>query len=298
MNYQRVTGHIAERIHLRLFGMVAMALSALSIPAGLSAQVVLDSVPELQGIDVVEHLGAYIPLDLEFTDDAGRTVKLSKYFDGEKPVLLILAYYECPMLCNLVLNGVAEAVAKLSWQPGEKFRIVTVSIDPLETYELAAAKKKNYLEKLGMPGADTGWVFLVGEESQSRALADAVGFQYYYVEDKDIYAHAAVVFLLAGDGKITRYLYGIEFPERDLRLGLLEASEGKIGNTIDRILLYCYHYDPDSKGYVVFAQNVMRLGGIVTVLLLVIFLTLLWLRERHRKHLRIQAYKHQPPVRK
>jgi protein SCO1/2 len=260
--------------------------------SNIFAQVVQKEVPELQGIDVVEHLGDYVPFDLIFTDDAGKTVRLGDYFNQAKPVLLILGYYECPMLCKLVFNGVSDGVRELSWQPGKDFQMLTVSINPLETHELAAAKKKNYVEALGRAGARDGWAFLVGDESQSRALADAVGFEYYYDESRDLYAHPAVIFLLAEDGKITRYLYGIQFPEKDLRLGLLEASEGKIGSTMDRIILYCFHYDPDARGYVLFAGNVMRLGGVVTLIALALLLGLLWMRERRRKSHRETAYAH------
>ncbi|HWR83690.1 MAG TPA: SCO family protein [Candidatus Deferrimicrobium sp.] len=258
-------------------------IAALALSTSLvSAQVVLDQVPELQGVDVVEHLGQTIPLNLTFTDDAGRTVTLGDYFANHTPVLLTLGYYECPMLCNLVLNGVIEASKKLSWRPGQEYRIVTVSIDPLETSELAAAKKRNYIEKLGIAGADAGWAFLVGDESQSRALADAVGFRYVYDSTSGQYAHPAVIMLMSPDGKITRYLYGISFSERDLRLALFEASEGKIGSTLDRIILSCYHYDPNAKGYVLFATKLMRLGGAASLFVITVTLGTLWLRERRR----------------
>lgn len=239
--------------------------------------------PELQGIDVVEHPGEKIPLNFVFLNDMGDTVRLGDYFGQGKPVILVLAYYECPMLCTLVLNGLSDGLRNLGWVPGENYQVVTVSIDPRETPELAAGKKKIYLENLALPVVDDGWAFLAGEESQSRALADAVGFEYYYDEKTKQYAHPAVIFVLTENGRISRYLYGIEYGSRDLRLSLMEASEGKIGNTLEKIILYCYHYDPEEGGYVVFAANVMKLGGALTLGLLLIFLVIVWRIEIRRR---------------
>lgn len=238
---------------------------------------------ELQEIDIIEHSGEVLPLDLNFTDDRGENVILGDYFNRGKPVILTLAYYECPMLCTLVLNGMSEGVRDLGWPPGEKFVMITISIDPSESSQLAAEKKKTYTESLSLPIKEGGWAFLVGEESQSKALADAIGFKYYYDEKNKQYAHPAAAFVITEDGKISRYLYGIEFKPRDLKLALMEASEGKIGSTIDRIILYCYHYDPEAGGYVVFAANVMKLGGGFTLLSLVIFLGVMWMKERRKK---------------
>ena len=265
----------------------AVAFAAFTVPFWVGApaavaQVVRDDVPELKGIDVVEHLGDTIPLDLEFTDDHGQPVRLRRYFGQGKPVLLNLAYSNCPMLCTVVLNGVTNGVRELAWRPGSEFQMVTVSIDPRETADVAQARKDRYVASAGTMASEDGWAFLVGEESQSRQLADALGFMYYYDEELQQYAHPAVTFLLTENGVISRYLYGLEYKERDLRLGLLEASEGKIGTTIDRIILYCFHYDPDAKGYVVFAGNIMRLGGVITVVVLALFLGLFWSRERLR----------------
>jgi protein SCO1/2 len=265
-------------------GIAAIMVCVLMPFSTTIAQVALDSVPELRGIDVVEHLGDTIPLDLAFTDDHGNPVTLRQYFGHGQPVLLNLAYSNCPMLCTVVLNGVTNGVRELSLRPGTDFQMVTVSIDPLESADVARARKHRYVESVGEMGSDDGWAFLVGEENQSRRLADALGFVYHYDEDMKQYAHPAVTFLLTEDGVISRYLYGLEYKERDLRLGLLEASEGKIGTTIDRIILYCFHYDPDRKGYVAFAGNIMRLGGVITVVVLGIFLGVFWTRERLRRH--------------
>lgn len=254
----------------------------LFVSPSVSAQLVLDSVAELSKIDIEEHLGEYLPLDLQFTDHDGREVTLSDYFNKDKPVLLVLAYYECPMLCNLVLNGLSDGINDLGWTPGEKYEIITVSIDPLETVELANSKRANYLKWINQPDLENGWNFLIGDESQSKALAEAVGFKYYYVDDKDEYAHPAAIYLLSDDGKISRYLYGIEFKSKNLKLGLLEAAQGKIGSTVDRIILYCFRYNPDEKGYVLIASNVMKVSGAITLILLSTLIGILWLREKRK----------------
>lgn len=256
------------------------ALVGLFVCPAAGAQVVRDSVAELMDIDIIEHLGDTLPLNLSFVDDNGNQVTLSDYFKGDKPVLLTLGYYECPMLCNLVFNGVSEGIKELGWVPGEKYEVVSVSIDPLETFELAADKKANYIKNLEMPEAAAGWHFLVTESENAKTLADAIGFEYYYVEDRDEYAHAAAAYLISPEGVISRYLYGIQYTGINLKLGLLEASEGKIGSTMDKILLYCFRYDPDAKGYVLFAQNAMKVGGVATVFLIALLVGSLYLKER------------------
>ena len=240
--------------------------------------------PELQKINVVEHLGETIPLSLHFINDSGDTVQLKDYFYHGKPVILVLAYYNCPMLCSMVLNGVSEAAKAISLQPGQDYTILTISIDPTETWELAAAKKKNYVASLGEKANPDGWIFFASEEDQVKTLADSLGFVYYYDNEKEQYAHPAVVHILTDSARVSRYLYGIEFNPNDFKISLLEASRGKIGNSFDKILLYCFHYDPDSKGYVVLAGNVMRLGGLVTLVLLVLFIGMLWARYRIKKN--------------
>ncbi|RMH73830.1 MAG: SCO family protein [Gemmatimonadetes bacterium] len=263
--------------------LIFMLVFVLGGAASLSAQLILDQPSELQGIDVEEHLGESIPLDLVFTDDTGQAVTLAQYFTADKPVLLTLNYYRCPMLCSLILNGAVEAIKPLHLIPGEDFQWVTVSIDPRETAQLAAAKKKMYLESLGKSVPEEGWAFLVGTAANIDALASAVGYQYYYDKTNDQYAHPAVLTFLSPEGKITRYLYGLTFNTQDVRLALLEASEGKIGNTIDKLILSCFHYDPDAKGYVVLASNVMRLGGILTIIVLTVFLSSFWVKEHVRR---------------
>jgi protein SCO1/2 len=251
--------------------------------SGSSAQLVQDSVPDLQRIDVIEHLGQTIPLDLEFLNSHGESVHLRDYFGRGKPVILSLHYTNCPMLCSLVLNGLSKTVNELAYTPGEEFQMLSVSFDPRETPQLAAAIKERYQGTLKVGAPADAWEFLVGPESHSKALAEALGFKYYYIEKTGEFAHPAVIFVLTQDGRISRYIYGINFKERDLRLALLEASEGKIGNTVDRLILYCFHYDPDAKGYVVLAGNVMKLGGAASLILLGLFLGFLWGKERLRK---------------
>ena len=184
------------------------------------------------------------------------------------------------MLCSLVLNGLSDAAKGLDLKPGKDYTILTLSIEPTETVELAAAKKENYLKALGIPGAADGWRFCVTDSVNSRRLANALGFKYYWDEQNGQWAHPAVLHVLTNKGVISRYLYGLEYKPNALKLSLLEASRGNIGTTIDRIVLYCFHYDPDSKGYVVLAGNVMRLGGLATVLLLGAFLGILWARNK------------------
>ena len=246
-------------------------------------QITMDNIPELQKIDVVEHLGEKIPLDLDFIDESGEKVYLRDYFKQGKPVLLTLAYYKCPMLCGLVLKGITDGVSELAYLPGKEFQMVTISINPDESFELAAAKKKNHLAAFNKPVNENGWVFLTGKARNSKMLADALGFKYYYVKERKEYAHPAVTFVLTGEGIISRYLYGIQYKETDLRLSLLEASEGKIGTTLDRIILYCFHYDPDAGGYVIFAGNLMRIGGVITLLFIGTFIFILWRRENYKR---------------
>ena len=266
----------------RRFAIIS-TIGLLVLPVLVKAQVVQEDPEELRGIDVIEHLGDTIPMDLTFTGDDGQPVELGDYFNQGRPVIVILGYYTCPMLCNLVMNGVSEAVKEISWLPGQEFQIVSVSIDPTETEVVASAKKKNYIKDIGKPGIENGWAFLTGEESQSKALADAVGFKYYWDEDEKQYAHAAVLVVMTETGKISRYLYGISYPKLDFKLALMEASEGKVGNTIDKLILYCYHYDPDAGSYTLFAANLMRLGGGLTLAFLVILIGSLWLKGRRKR---------------
>jgi len=246
-------------------------------------QVVDENPEQLKNIDVVEHLGESIPLNLEFVRDNGDTVNLESYFHQGKPVVLVLGYYTCPMLCNLVMNGLASSINELVWKPGNEYQIVSASIDTTETDLVAGAKKANYLKEIKFKNIENGWDFLTTSSNNTALLAEAVGFKYFYDEDQKQYAHPAVLVVLTESGVISRYLYGIEYKERDFRLALLEASEGKIGSTVDRLILYCFHYDPNAGSYVVFAGNVMRAGGVLTVVIFGSALAVLWWHERRKR---------------
>lgn len=237
--------------------------------------------PQLEGVGVDEKLGAHINLDLQFTAENGYQVPLRQYFAKGKPVLLTFVYYNCPMLCNLVLNAQTQAMRELAWTPGDDYEVVTVSIDPRENWGLAAKKKQLYLENYGKPVHD-GWHFLADHNDNVKQLAAQVGFRYRYDGKIEQYAHSAVLLFLTPDGRVSRYLYGIKFRERDMRLALTEASEGKLGSTIDKLLLFCYHYDPASRSYVPMARNIMRLGGALTVAIVAFVLMGFWRRERSR----------------
>lgn len=261
----------------------AFMIAALALGASVGWSQSADTVPaELEDVGITEHLEARVPLDLTFRNEAGETVPLSRYFTPGRPVILTLNYYECPMLCTLQLNGLVEGMKGLSWSPGAEYELVTVSINPLETPELAAAKKKSYLASLERPSAAAGWHFLVGTPEHIRRLTETVGFRYKRDPETGQFAHVAALMLLAPDGTIARYLYGIEYPPKKLKLGLLEASEGKIGSTIDRIILYCHRYDPKTRHYTPVAMNIMRVGGGATLLLLALVLVPAWVRGRRR----------------
>jgi protein SCO1/2 len=259
------------------------------------AQVVKEHDPALDGIDVEEKLSAMLPLDVPLVDETGKAVTFGDYFKADRPVVLMFAYYQCPMLCNLVMNGVVQSIDSLSLSMGKDFQIVTVSIKPSETPQLAAAKKTNYMESLNRPADDPGWAFLTAPEESSKRLADAAGFRYYYDADRGEYAHPAVVILVSPEGKLTRYLYGIQIEEKDMKLALVEASNGKVGSTLDKLILYCYHYDPESKGYVVLAGTIMKIGGIFMLLFTGSFVYGLWRWEKRRGGSnRWASYTHRP----
>lgn len=261
---------------------LTVLLSLLNFSPGF-VQIVTDQISDLQNIDVVEHLGDTIPQHLTFINDRGQEVPLSNYLHRGRPLMLILAYYNCPMLCTLILNGITQAIYNVDLKLGRDYEILTVSIDPAETVELAAAKKRTHLNMLNQSVVDSGWTFFVGREEEIKILADAVGFKYYYIPEREEFAHPAMILMLSEDGKITRYLYGIEYKPLDVKLGLLEAAQGKVGSTMDRLILYCFHYDPNAGGYVALAANIMKLGGALTLGLILVFLGLLWIRELSRK---------------
>ena len=267
----------------RSLGSYLLASWVLAAAAPAFAQLADQIPPQLEEVGIEEHLDAELPLDLKFRDEYGAVVTLGDYFDGSKPVILTLNYYKCPMLCGLQLNGLLDGLMELDWTPGQEFEMVTVSINPLETPALATEKKQNYIKRYERPSAARGWHFLTGKEPEIRQLASTLGFGYTYDRKTGEYAHAAAIFVSTPDGRVARYLYGIEYPPKRLRLALLEASAGEIGTTIDQLLLYCFHYDPSSRRYSPVAMNIMRLGGGATALILGLSLGGYWLREARRR---------------
>jgi protein SCO1 len=237
----------------------------------------------LSRVGIDQRLNEQVPLDLEFVDENGRDVKLREYF-GTRPVLLAMVYYECPMLCTQVLNGVTGALKVLNFDVGREFDVVAVSINPREGPGLAAAKKQAYVERYGRPETADGWHFLTGREENIRALANAVGFRYEYDESIKQYAHGAGVELLTPKGVIARYFYGIEFAPRDIRFGIMEASEERIGSPIDSVLLLCYHYDPATGQYGASVITMVRIGAVMTMIGFAAFLFVSLRRERASRH--------------
>jgi protein SCO1 len=231
----------------------------------------------LRDVRIEQKLDQQLPLDLMFRDESGQTVKLGQYF-GRKPVVLAFVYYDCPMLCTQVFNSMVTSFRVLPFQIGKEFDVVTVSFDPRETSALAAAKKNvyvNYLPARMQSGANEGWHFLTGDQASIAQLTDAVGFRYHYDEATKQFAHASGIMLTTPEGKLSRYFYGIEYPARDLRLGLIESSQNKIGSPVDQLLLYCYHYDPATGRYGAAVMKIMRIAGAATLLAIVAMLFVL-----------------------
>lgn len=233
----------------------------------------------LENVGIDQRLNEQVPLDLQFKDENGTTVKLGDYFNHGKPVVINLVYYRCPMLCGEVLNGLASALKVLKFTPGKEFEIVTLSVDPRETPDLALAKKQTYIKRVGRPEAAAGWHFLTGQKQQIDALADAIGWHYQYDEKTDQFAHAAGVVLITPEGRVSQYYYGVEYSARDMRLGIIEASQNKIGSLADAVTLYCFHYDPRTGRYGAAITNIVRLAGLTTVLALGGFLVIMFRRE-------------------
>ena len=249
----------------------------------------VDPLPKrVQGIDVKEKLEAQIPLGLHFTNQDGQSLTLREYFAGDRPVIVTLNYTDCPMLCSLMLNGVTKALKQLDWTAGGEFRIVTLSINPKDTPSKLKSMQMRYLNKYGRPEAKQGWHFLHGSQKNVEAVANAMGMSYGYNEKRDEWVHPAAFIVATPDGRVARYLYGLEYHPKTLRLSLVEASQGKVGSAMDRLILYCFHYDASEGRYAPVARNIMRLGGGLAVLLLGGFLSLLWFRESQKRRLRLQ----------
>jgi protein SCO1/2 len=223
--------------------------------------------PGLKNVGIQQNLNQQIPPDLVFTDDLGRKVRLGDYF-AQKPLILNFVYYGCPMLCGEALSGLESTLRVLKFDLGKEFEVITISFDPKDTPEMAAKKKDQFLRRYNRPGAERGWHFLVGQPAAIDAVTKAAGFQYQYDEKTGQFAHSTAILVLTPKGKIAQYYYGIEYPPKDLRLALVEASENRIGNVMDELLLYCYHYDPEKGKYSATVMRVLRLMGVATMLCL------------------------------
>ena len=233
--------------------------------------------PLLKQVGIEQHLDGQIPPGLTFQDETGKAIRLSDYF-GRKPMVLNLVYYQCPMLCGEVLSGLTSSLSLLKFDVGKEFDVITVSFDPRETPAIAAEKKRAFLQRYRRASAEQGWHFLTGDEANIAALTKAAGFGYQYDAQSAQFAHATAILVLTPEGKISRYFYGVEFPPKDLRLGLVEASQNKIGNAVDEVLLYCYHYDPATGKYGAIINHTLQLAGTVTILIMGAFLAVMFRR--------------------
>jgi protein SCO1 len=268
-----------------------MVLLAALLPLAGSAQTSNDVPPQLRNVRVEQKLNSQVPPGLTFRDESGAPISLAQLMRG-KPVILSLVYYRCPRLCSMTLTGLLKALRTLDFNAGREFDIITVSFDPLETPQLAAAKKASYIEGYGRDGASQGWHFLTGEQREIVRLTHAVGFGFEYDTTQEQFAHASVIMILTPEGRVSRYFFGLEFPPRDLRLGLVEAAGGKIGSVTDQVLLYCFAYDPHTGRYSLVILNVIRLFGAVTVILIVVFIFFMLRRDSLRKRLALREVLH------
>jgi protein SCO1/2 len=234
----------------------------------------------LENLDIEQRLGEKVDLEATFLDHEGKTVRLADYVKDGKPLLLSLAYFNCPSLCNFHLNGLNDAFKAMAKPLGDEFNVVIVSFDPKEKTPLASAKRQNYLKAYGRPDGAKGWHFLTGESVAIEPLAKAVGFKYRWDEEQKQYAHAAAAYAISPDGTISRYFYGITFDPKTVRLSMIEASKGLVGSLVDKLTLFCFHYDPKESRYTVAAFNVMRAGGVMMLLVLGAFLLPFWIRAR------------------
>jgi protein SCO1 len=261
----------------RLVVIFAMLVTAVLCTAVDARAQIAAMPPELEDVGVTEHLDAELPLDLEFKDHTGKTLRLRDVFDGKKPVVLTFAYHTCPVVCSMIAQNLAKTMREISWTLGEQFTALTISIDPNETLENTNKKRLSVLAEYGRSNA--GWTFLTGSEANIAAVTKAAGFKYKYDPDQKQWAHTSLVMVVKPDGRMARYLYGFEAPAADLKLALMEASEGRSISTIEQIILYCYHYDPKGGRYVIVARRVMQVGGGAVAIVLFGILGLLWRRE-------------------
>lgn len=275
-------GKLRRVLVLAILGLLALAVT----PAPMFAADRKEPLPaELDGVGFTEHLNDLLPLDTPMHDQDGRPVVLGDVVGRGKPVVLTLYYAACPMLCNVTADGLDNALHGLRWTPGREFDVVSISIDPKETPSRAKLTQKKHVSRLDRPEAAAGWYVLTGKEREIRRIADAVGFGYKYVPERNEYSHAAGVVLVTPEGKIARYLYGVKFDPEAFRLSLLEASEGKISQSaVDQLILYCFHYDPSTKRYAPTVMALMRVGAGATIAVLGFFLATAWLKSARTRH--------------
>ncbi len=269
--------HLHTAVALAALGMSGLARANEAAPEPAN-----DTPPILEGLDVHEHLGKQVPLDVPFRDQAGRAVTLRQTLHAGRPTVLTLVYFDCPMLCSLVMEGLTHGLSNLAgWKLGEQYDAVTVSFNPADTLEKAVDRRRAMLDKVGATDAPGVWPFLTGEASSIDAVAQAVGFDFRYDRDAKQFAHNAVIFVLTPDGKVSRYLYGVHFEPMQLRLAFIEAGQGKSGSSFERFLLSCYHYDPATRKYGLWIVAYYRLGGVLILGALIAFLGRMFWRERH-----------------
>ncbi|HEY4843694.1 MAG TPA: SCO family protein [Terriglobales bacterium] len=272
---------IAVSVLLLMFSAVPLCAQGRGpMSGGIMSPPATQRPPGLQFVGIEQHLNADVPVDLQFRDESGNTVKLADYFGHGRPVILNLGYYRCPMLCSELLQGLVGSMKALTFNLGQDFDVVTVSFDPSETPEMAAVKKRDIMKRYGRANSAQGWHFLTGQADQINALTRAVGYQYQFDPKTEQYAHAAAIVMLTPDHRISGYFYGVEFSPKDLRLGLVQASQNEIGNLGDQVLLYCYHYDPRTGKYGAIISNILKLAGLVTILILGIFMFVMFRAER------------------
>jgi protein SCO1/2 len=287
---------------MRIARTILASLAASAATATLCAQVSVgggyvpsaptaDAIPELEGVTIIDKLDSQVPLSATFRDDHGNPVTLRDVLPKDRPAILQIGYMKCPMLCSLVMNALVRGIQDMDWTVGQQYDIIALSVNPKEGPDLAEGKKAGYVAEYGRPQSAAGWHFLTGEESSIRSVTDAVGFEYRMQENGE-YSHAAGIFILTPDGRLSRVLYGVKYDSANVRMALLEASQGKVGTTLDRIILWCHIYDAQAGGYVVMAMRVMQLGGVLTLMLLGGGLGWFWWREAQARRLAPPAAAH------
>jgi len=280
---------------MRSYSKFGFAVALLFAATGSRAQMTPGNVGQpangmpaiLQGVGFRPELNAQMPIDAPFKDEAGKNVRLSDYLYGQKPLLVAFVYYGCPMMCTQLEQGVVGALRMLSFNPGRDYEVVFLSFDDRDTPEMAAAKKTTAMNKFRRPETSTGWHFLTGPRESIAAITNAANFHFNYDAKNNLFAHASGLLLLTPDGHISRYFYGVEFPARDVRLGLVDASAGKIGSPVDHVLLYCFQYDPSTAHYSATILNIVRLGGILTIAAMIVAFLIFRRRERASAHVNL-----------